>query len=121
MSRWSTLATSLTAEDVAEAILSHDPQYDTPILQVVAEAGAKGYETVSLPLTTEKWKQRWSDMCLTSADATESEKEAASKNAEAWRGTPGFLKDEVTISRLGQFTPLERTHLGLKLVCFALR
>ncbi|KAF6757275.1 shk1 kinase-binding protein 1 [Ephemerocybe angulata] len=99
---WATLATALVAEDVADAIQAHSEQYETPVLQLVAEARAKGYETLTLPLTTEKWKKRWSDMCLMSMDATDSEKEEASKAAEAWRSRPGFLRDEVTISRLDE-------------------
>lgn len=102
LSRWATLATSLTAEDIADATLSHDTQFDTPVLQVVSEAHAKGYETLSIPITTEKWRKRWSDMCLLSVDATDEEKEEAAKKAEAWRSRPVFLKDEVTISRLGE-------------------
>ncbi|TEB34666.1 shk1 kinase-binding protein 1 [Coprinellus micaceus] len=101
-SRWATLATSLTAEDIADAILSQDSQFDSPVLQVVSEAHAKGYETLSLPLTNENWRKRWSDMCLLSVDATDSEKEEASKKAEAWRSRPVFMRDEVTISRLDE-------------------
>jgi protein arginine N-methyltransferase 5 len=93
----------LTAEDIADAILSQDSQFDSPVLQVVSEAHAKGYETLSLPLTNENWRKRWSDMCLLSVDATDSEKEEASKKAEAWRSRPVFMRDEVTISRLGEF------------------
>ena len=101
-SRWATVATFLTAEDIADATLSHDTQFDTPVLQVISEAHAKGYETLSIPLTTEKWRKRWSDMCLLSVDATDEAKEEADRRAEGWRSRPVFLKEEVTISRLGE-------------------
>lgn len=35
-----------------------------PILNLIKEARNKSYETICLPLTTEKWKERWEGMCL---------------------------------------------------------
>jgi protein arginine N-methyltransferase 5 len=100
--RWATLATVLTTEDVADAIGAPDSNSETPVLRLAAEARAKGYDTLSLPITTEKWRKRWAEMCLVGVDATDTEEQAATRAAEAWRLRPGFLKDEVTISRLGE-------------------
>ncbi|TFK28088.1 shk1 kinase-binding protein 1 [Coprinopsis marcescibilis] len=105
--RWdlsTTIATSLTLEDIADATLAPEPQHETPVLQVVSEAFSKEYEAICLPLTTEAWKQRWSLMCLESSvpGASEEEKEAAERAAETWRLRPSFLKEEVTITRLDE-------------------
>ncbi|RXW13777.1 hypothetical protein EST38_g12075 [Candolleomyces aberdarensis] len=100
--RWATLATALTTEDVADAIRAPDANFATPGLQLAAEARAKGYDTLSLPLTTDNWRKRWTEMCLIAVDATDAEKQAATRAAEEWRLRPGFLKDEVTISRLDE-------------------
>ncbi|EFI27922.1 shk1 kinase-binding protein 1 [Coprinopsis cinerea okayama7 len=105
MSRWdlsATLATCLTLEDVSDAERKPDLNYETPVLQVTSKARENKYEVVCLPLTTEAWKRRWSSMCLLPVDATEEEKGEASKAAELWRVRPGFLKDEVTLSRLDE-------------------
>lgn len=113
ISRWATLATVLTTEDVADAARAPDTNFATPVLQLAAEARAKGYDTLSLSLTTEKWRKRWTEMCLMPMEATDVEKQAAMRTAEAWRSRPGFLKDEVTISRLGEpsFQTLQRLAL----------
>jgi len=103
MAEWATVATCLTHEDIADAIRSPSAEYETPVLQLIAEARNKNYDTVSLPLTTDKWKKRWTEMCIMSLDATEAEKEAAAEKAEAWRSMPSFMSDEVTMSRLGTF------------------
>ncbi|TFK40311.1 shk1 kinase-binding protein 1 [Crucibulum laeve] len=93
------LSTFLTLDDISRASQEVNPNYETPILKLVAEARSKGYDVLCLPLTTEKWKQRWSDMCLENPDR---DKEAAAKAAEAWRARPGFVRDEVTLTRLNE-------------------
>ncbi|KAF8992848.1 PRMT5-domain-containing protein [Cyathus striatus] len=102
MTTWTpaaTLATFLTLEDIVEASRTDDKEYETPVLKLVVDARAKGYDVVCLPLTTDKWKTRWSDMCL---EDSEKDKEAAAKAAEAWRSNPAFRDDEVTITRLDE-------------------
>ncbi|KAH6913038.1 shk1 kinase-binding protein 1 [Coprinopsis sp. MPI-PUGE-AT-0042] len=102
MTRWdsfSTLAASLTLEDISDPS-SQDTEHETPVLRVVAEARSKEYDVVCMPLTTDAWKERWSNMCLLPNEATEEEKETAARAAETWRLRPGFLKDEVVITRL---------------------
>lgn len=75
------LATFLTLDDIARAKATFTaPPVDTatktklphaqkesaatPVLNLIKEAKGKGYETICLPLTTEKWKERWEGMCL---------------------------------------------------------
>lgn len=106
-------------------------QPDTPVLRLVKEARNKGYETICLPLTTQNWRDRWEGMCLlpsspAQASALESDKvEKTGENlddfgaahltidaekkkkdrataAEQWRARPGFLQDEVTITRIDE-------------------
>ncbi|RDB25973.1 Protein arginine N-methyltransferase 5 [Hypsizygus marmoreus] len=96
------ISTFLTLEHISSASEIQDDQYETPLLQVVAEARAKGYDAISIPLTTEKWKKRWSDMCLLPTGSDRDMEIAAEQRAEAWRSKPCFLKDEVTITRLDE-------------------
>ncbi|KAF8071731.1 shk1 kinase-binding protein 1 [Lyophyllum atratum] len=95
------LSTFLTLEDISNAAVDTVP-YDTPVLKLLAEARSKGYDAISLPLTTEKWKKRWSDMCLLPTGSDREMEIAAEQKAEVWRSRPGFLKDEVTITRLDE-------------------
>ncbi|XP_006459365.1 hypothetical protein AGABI2DRAFT_218502 [Agaricus bisporus var. bisporus H97] len=91
-------------------------QPDTPVLRLVKEARNKGYETICLPLTTQNWRDRWEGMCLLPSspaqasaletahltiDAEKKKKDRATA-AEQWRARPGFLQDEVTITRIDE-------------------
>ncbi|KAG5647400.1 hypothetical protein DXG03_000471 [Asterophora parasitica] len=106
MASWgasASISTFLTLENLAEAHAHHDTTaYETPVLQVLADVRAKGYDAVALPLTTEKWKTRWEEMCLLPAGSDRESEIAAEQKAEVWRSRPGFLKDEVTITRLDE-------------------
>ncbi|KAF8899935.1 shk1 kinase-binding protein 1 [Gymnopilus junonius] len=94
-----TISTYLTLEDIAK---TSNEQYETPILKLVADSKQKGYKRLCIPLTTEKWKKRWSEMCLLPMGVTPESKESAALAAETWRLNPGFRKDEVTITRLDE-------------------
>ncbi|PFH53048.1 hypothetical protein AMATHDRAFT_138418 [Amanita thiersii Skay4041] len=107
MSPWdvhASIATYLTFEDISHAAATLDTQqYATPVLKLVSEARAKGYDVICLPLTTDKWKQRWAEMCVQLQDDSERERDTvAERRAEEWRARPAFLKDEVTITRLDE-------------------
>jgi len=106
MSSWAkfaTLSSLITSKDISTASHTLDSKlHQTPILKLVADARAKGYDTVCLPLTTAKWKDRWVDMCLLPVGASIRDRDiAAEERAEAWRSDPTFLLDEVTMTRLG--------------------
>ncbi|KAF8510773.1 PRMT5-domain-containing protein [Gautieria morchelliformis] len=86
--------------------LSDIPRYDnskekTPLQTLVANAYAKAYNYVCVPLTNENWRSRWREMCVTNG-------ERGSKNmliehrAEVWRTGGGFKQDEVLITRLDE-------------------
>lgn len=127
------LATFLTLPDIHNATAAFAPtsanghatqqlphaqkeSLDTPVLRLIQDARTKGYEAICLPLTTEKWKERWEGMCLlptsplkdgggddSSADAEiEAAKKERAAAAELWRAQPGFLVDEVTITRIDE-------------------
>ena len=83
---------------------SSDLSGRSPALKAIAEARADGYDAVCIPLTTEKWKERWSGMCLLPDEAREdgTDKADLEKQAEQWRAQPVFTKDEVTITRVGE-------------------
>ncbi len=72
----------------------------TPALKASLEAKSAGYDAICLPLTNDKWKARWRDMCLIPAGGT-LDRVSLEHQAEDWRSTPGFMRDEVTITHLG--------------------
>ncbi|KAF7330502.1 Protein arginine N-methyltransferase [Mycena venus] len=91
----------LTLEDIAKAARAPPkPDAPTPVLALSAQARSKGYDLVCLPLTTENWKKRWTEMCLLPSGVDLDADMAAEKRAEAWRAKPNFLLDEVTITQL---------------------
>lgn len=98
------LASCFTFDDISQASARTNGSDKTPVLKLIKESHAKGYDFVSIPLTTPKWRERWRNMCIVpsaSADVTE-ETAAIEQQAEAWRKAPSFLLEEVTISRLGK-------------------
>ncbi|KAG6837372.1 hypothetical protein H0H93_010530 [Arthromyces matolae] len=109
-SRWqrsvgAAISTVLTLKDIAQATSSFDPsssELDTPLLQLLSETKAKGYDSITLPLTTEKWKKRWEEMCLLPPGSDKEDEIRAEQAAEKWRSRPGFLSDEVTVTRLDE-------------------
>jgi len=95
-----TVAGHLSLEDIASAAADRDPSYETPILRLLSTSKAKGYDTVCIPLTNEKWQARWKGMCLSPED--EAAKDVgAERVSEAWRSNPAFLREEVNVTRLG--------------------
>lgn len=77
----------------------------TPTLRATASARAKGYDGVCLPLTTDKWKAHWKDLCLLPDDENP-DKAMLEQRAEQWRANPVFARDEVTITRIGSLHDL---------------
>lgn len=86
----------------------------SPALRAVAAARTKGYDAVCIPLTTDRWRMRWRDMCLLSStpdleseeggDGARAGRTGLEQQAELWRANPVFVKDEVTLTRLGART-----------------
>ncbi|KAI3618068.1 shk1 kinase-binding protein 1 [Moniliophthora roreri] len=120
MSAWdpsASISTNISLSDIRRVANSPDPNYETPILQLISESKSKGYNNICLPLTTDAWKERWSDMCIL-PDASGDEKKkresrresrmflsrdvVADKKAEVWRESPCFEREEVTITRLDE-------------------
>lgn len=81
---------------------SDDLSGKTPAQKATVQARGKGYDGICVPLTTDKWKARWREMCLIPAEGNP-DAHALEQSAEKWRSKPGFLRDEVTITRLGMF------------------
>ncbi|KAJ6513332.1 PRMT5-domain-containing protein [Mycena sanguinolenta] len=95
------ISTLFTLEDITKAAKAPPkPDASTPVLALSGEARSKGYDLVCLPLTTEKWKKRWTEMCLVPSGVDLDADMAAEQRAEAWRAKPGFLLEEVTITQL---------------------
>jgi type II protein arginine methyltransferase len=105
MSSWNkfaTLSALVTSEDISKQLRTYDATANrTPIPKIVADAKGKGYDTVCVPLTTEKWKTRWMDMCILPPGGERDRDVAAEERAEAWRSKPAFLAEEVTITYMG--------------------
>ena len=74
---------------------------ETPVIRATTDARNKGYDGIAIPLANEKWKERWGGMCLLPTGDTP-DKSALEIKAEAWRAKPGFTRDEVTVTRLGE-------------------
>lgn len=96
-----------TTEDIERAAvlpIGNSANAETPILRLLAQASARGYESMCLPLTTDTWRARWHNMCVLSGapEVEEADKENAMR-AEVWRNAPAFNLDEVTVTRLGAF------------------
>ncbi|KAG1771016.1 PRMT5-domain-containing protein [Suillus occidentalis] len=102
------LASCFTFDDISQASARTDGSDKTPVLKLIRESHAKGYDFVCLPLTTPKWRERWRNMCIVpSASANDTDENAtAEQQAEAWRKAPSFLHEEVTISRLDEAVPI---------------
>ena len=97
-----TVAGHLSLDDIANAVADRDPNYETPILRLLSTSKAKGYDTVCIPLTNEKWRARWKKMCLSPEDEGEKD-DSAERVSEAWRSNPVFLREEVNVTRLGMW------------------
>jgi len=95
-----TVAGHLSLADIASAAADRDPNYETPILRLLSTSKARGYDTVCIPLTNEKWQARWKNMCLSPEDEGEKD-DSAERISEAWRSNPVFLSEEVNVTRLG--------------------
>jgi protein arginine N-methyltransferase 5 len=76
--------------------------------------GKTDYDLVCVPLTNGNWQERWERMCTITSSATEADLGAAAKvggqqediariEAESWRAGGGFRRNEVNITRSGEF------------------
>lgn len=102
-----TVAGHLSLDDIASTAADRDPNYETPILRLLSTSKAKGYDTVCIPLTNEKWRERWKKMCLSPEGEAEKD-ESAERISEAWRSNPVFLREEVNVTRLGVWAELSK-------------
>ena len=78
------VAGHLSLEDIAGADVDRDPNFETPILRLLSDNKTKGYDTVCMPLTNERWRESWKKMCLSPEDEAEKD-ESAERISEAWR------------------------------------
>jgi protein arginine N-methyltransferase 5 len=96
------IATLVTHDDISHASPLRTGE-GSPVLKLTTEARSKGYQSVCIPLTTEKWKARWTETCLLPPDYDPSAAAGvnADHRAELWRSNPAFEIGEVTITKLG--------------------
>ncbi|KAG6917003.1 hypothetical protein DXG01_004268 [Tephrocybe rancida] len=76
---------------------------ETLILRLISDARSNGYDALALPLTTERWKTRWAEMCLLPPGADREMEIRKEEKAEVWRSRPAFEEGEVTMTRLGEY------------------
>lgn len=95
------VAGHISLDDIASAAVDRDPNFETPVLRLLSDSRGKGYDTVCIPLTNEKWRARWNEMCLSPENEAEKD-ESAERVSEAWRSNPVFLSEEVNVTRLGE-------------------
>ena len=107
-----TVAGHLSLDDIASAAADRDPNFETPILRLLSDSKVKGYDTVCIPLTNEKWRARWKKMCLSPEDEADKD-ESAERTSEAWRSNPVFLSEEVNVTRLGESIESSERYLTL--------
>jgi protein arginine N-methyltransferase 5 len=103
MSNWdhfASLSTHITLDEFVQ-VSAGNGTHETTTLKLVAETRSKGYDLICLPLTNDKWKSRWRDMCILSSGFDRDRDVIAEERAEAWRANPAFMRDEVTMTRLG--------------------
>jgi protein arginine N-methyltransferase 5 len=78
----------------------------SPVQMVIANAHANAYHYVCIPLTNEKWHNRWREMCNKDENKFSEDQhghERHMKDTELWRDSAAFRREEVVISRLGLF------------------
>lgn len=105
-----TFTTLVSLTDLAAVSPHLDGPENTPVLKAKAEARAKDYDAICCPLTTEKWRTRWRDMCILPVDGVP-DKNPLEQRAEEWRSKPAFMRDEVTVTRLGTKFNLHKVYL----------
>ncbi|RDX42125.1 PRMT5-domain-containing protein [Lentinus brumalis] len=91
-----------TLDDLGQLSERDDLGDDTPVLRAATDARTAGYETVCVPLTNDKWKARWRELCILNPNDPQDKLAEIEQRAEAWRSKPAFFRDEVTISRLDE-------------------
>ena len=107
-----TVAGHLSLDDITRAAAHRDSNFETPVLQLLSDSKAKGYDAVCIPLTNEKWRERWKGMCLSPEDEAEKDP-SVERTSEAWRSNPAFLREEVNVTRLGGFVESSRRYCTL--------
>lgn len=81
---------------------------ETAVVKLANRIQDEGYDVLCLPLTTDQWKKRWTETCISSLgdeehrDRDREQRLADEKRAEDWRSQPAFQLDEVTMTRLDE-------------------
>ncbi|KAF8573487.1 PRMT5-domain-containing protein [Ramaria rubella] len=73
----------------------------SPVQTLLADAQAKAYNCICIPLTNENWRARWREMCIPNRSQA-SNTLLVQQHAEAWRDGAGFKREEVLLNRLDE-------------------
>ncbi|KAH8117716.1 PRMT5-domain-containing protein [Phellopilus nigrolimitatus] len=102
----------ITQDEISKASQDDLTNFPSPIFKLKAD-GRRHFDGVALPITNEKWKERWRSMCVTQAnidpeglEADDDEKvrkeRELEERAERWRAAPSFLRDECNLIGLDE-------------------
>ncbi|KAL1673674.1 PRMT5 arginine-N-methyltransferase-domain-containing protein [Schizophyllum commune] len=100
------LGSFVSVDDIAR---TPSDNKQTGVIKLANSIQDEGYDVLCLPLTTDRWKKRWTETCISSLGEDESsgdrdreQRLADEKRAEDWRSQPSFKLDEVTMTRLDE-------------------
>lgn len=112
----SPVARLITLEEIGKSSQSELDVISSSVSRLKGEVRTH-FDTVAIPITNEKWRERWRSMCVSQVgnildglDAedggddktmTDEEREKEER-AERWRSCPSFLREECNMVGLGK-------------------
>ncbi|KZS92654.1 PRMT5-domain-containing protein [Sistotremastrum niveocremeum HHB9708] len=101
------VALRFTLPELTQLLQSKEEKPDTSALfQIIEETRSSRYDSVCIPLTNDKWRQRWHEMCIVE-DETKPRDPSAEQKAELWRsGVVAFKREEVIPTTLDEATSI---------------
>ena len=123
----SPIARFISSEELSKAGQGELGGLTTPVFKLKKDA-RKHFDGVAVPITNEKWKERWKSMCVLQTgdvlDGLEEDEEEHKKRdrelelrAEQWRAAPSFLREECNMIGLGRQSSLVSSFFALRRPC----
>lgn len=112
----SSVARLITLEEIDKSSQSDLDRISSTVSRLKGEARTH-FDTVAIPITNEKWRERWRSMCVSQVgnvldgleaeggndDKTMTDEEREKEErAERWRSCPSFLREECNMVGLGK-------------------
>ncbi|THH10312.1 hypothetical protein EW145_g1417 [Phellinidium pouzarii] len=108
----SPIARLISAEELSKAAQDDLGGFSSPVLKLRADS-RRHFDGVAIPITNERWKERWKSMCVIQSgnildgleedeeERTERERELEAR-AERWRASPSFMREECNLTGLDE-------------------